>query len=446
MYFQQFQTKLTTLLNSSQKTVLRHLIAATKKIDQIFVEQISKDNYGYPRRIRKEEILEQSQRNKLLLSHYTIVKRTSHNQLKAIRYEKHYRSQLIFIAKHLDEASKICKNEEFKNFLNQKGKDLLEGRYLRGETMWVKMKNNYPINLAIGPLLTYHDRFFGIKTFYSSAVYLRDLKKEAFYQKIVEKIRKRSSQIISPFPDFIPKEERVEVGDVVAYGGEVAKMKATAWSRPSAQTESRQIIQKYGSKKILFENMIKLRFKKLALLLYKKLFSSPSSVKNLLNNAVLGTLLHEIGHGYGQYKNATSRLENLFWQFEELKCDLFALCISYDLIKENLISEKDHCLLIKSIICDILAQYKLAQKIKERKSHAYSTQYLITSLIKDGVLHPEKNRYRIDYFLLKENSKNYLHEILKILSLFSKQEAKRFIKMTKSNVKRLGADKILKSL
>ncbi len=429
MYFQKFKTHLEKTLNSEQKEVLKYLVLATKIIDKIFVRQITRDNFGYLKNLDKNKILNLNKKNPDILSHYTIIKKKN-KKVFTIRYEDIYKKELNKITKYLILAANKCQDKQFKKFLYQRCKDLLNGTYKEGEKNWIQMKTNYPINLAIGPLLTYHDKFFGVKTFYSSCVYIRNLKKEKFYEKITKKIKKDFPKLVFINSEITPKKEIIEIGDIYAYGGEIAKMKAVAWSRPSSSTDCREIINKYGSKKLLFENAIKLRFDSYGFKIYEKIFNKKINKTKLLFFSLLGVYLHELGHAYAIYKNTQERLKNYFWTFEELKSDLFSLCISHKLIDYKFIDENQYQLLIEGFFTDILSQHELSKKIPERKGHAFSAKYLFYKFINDKILIYSLNHFKISFEALKKFLPLYLKEIQLVLATYNYNQAKNFVERT----------------
>jgi len=430
-FLKKFNTPLYKNISLSQKKVLAYLTLATKIIDKIFVKQITTDNFCYPKQLNKEIILEANKKNPLILSHYTLLKtnRDKTSNIVFFRYEDYYQKELAEIAKYLILAAKECNDLDFKKFLYQRAIHLIEGNYKESEKTWVLMRTNYPINIAIGPLLTYHDKLFGVKTYYSSCVYIRNISKEKLYQKITKKIKKNFLENVFFLSDVIPKKEIIEVGDIYVYGGEVAKMKAVAWARPSNSTDCRDVLNKYGSKKLIFENAIEERIRSDGFMIYKSLFNNSPSLQDLIFYTQMGIFLHELGHGYGLYSSSKERLRDFFWFFEELKSDIFAIHLSPYLIDYKFISQKNYEFLIQGLICDIFSQYQLAKKVPERKGHAFSAKYLFVKFIKDKIFQKKNKFFEIDFKILKIKSAIYLREIQNILANFSYKEVLDFVRL-----------------
>jgi hypothetical protein len=427
-FFKKFNTPLYNNLDLSQKKVLAYLTLATKITDRIFVKQITSDYFCYPKKVDKKIILEANKKNPPILSYYTLLKNNK-NDIVSFRYEDYYQKELGEIAKYLIFAAKECGDLDFKKFLYQRAIHLIEGNYKESEKTWVLMKTDYPINIAIGPLLTYHDKLFGIKTYYSSCVYIRNLSKEKLYQKITKKIKKNFLENVFFPSDVTPRKEIIEVGDIYVYGGEIAKMKAVAWARPSNNTDCKDVLNKYGTKKLIFGNAIAERIKNYGVLVYKSLFNQSISLKDLIFYTQMGIFLHELGHGYAIYSTSKERLKDFFWFFEELKSDVFAIHLSPYLIEYKFISKKNYEFLIKGLITDIFSQYQLAKKVPERKGHAFSAKYLFFNFIKDKVFKKKNKVFEIDFEVLKKKSAIYLKEIQDVLANFSYDEALNFIKL-----------------
>ncbi|MBT8142225.1 MAG: NUDIX hydrolase [Gammaproteobacteria bacterium] len=342
-------------------------------------------------------------------------------------YSVHYMNEIMQIHKHLNNAADWMENEdrEFAGYLRQRSFDLLRDDYEAGDASWVTGRFNQ-LNGQIGSYETYDDTLFGVKSYFSLNVLLRN--KEAS-EKLASGLRNLQAvhdALPYQFPRRINENLSLGVYDVIADFGQ-SRGANTATILPNEAEQSR----KYGRTIMLRHNIMtnpvlfanaQARFAAAV---------EPEFAADLsMDGQFQRTLWHEVGHYLGVDETESggdldAALEEVADHFEEMKADLVSLFTAKELLeKEELGAETFKQIQAGGIL-------RVLRTNKPRRDQAYGTMQLMqfNYLLENEVISfdPEMEKIHIDYEKFPAVVASMLEEVLGIQASGKKNEAKAMI-------------------
>jgi hypothetical protein len=370
-------------LPSQDRAMLKHLIAASQQIDEIFWRQsyrkaveirdrlkaakdpISKQLYRlvminagpfdrledfkpfygtetmppgagfYPEDLTRKEFEEyvaaHPERREALLSGLTVVKRDG-KELKAVPYHEEYAKWLEPAAKELEAAAAASASASFRRYLTSKAKALRDDNYFQTDCDWIDLKDS-PYELVLGPFEVYEDQLMGIKTSYEASVAVRDVRESSKLAAYIAHLQELEDNL--PYPEADRRKvaglasPMVVVRDLYRGGDLRVGYQAAATNLPNDP----KVHEKKGSKKIFWKNVFEARVDKVILPISKELME-PSQAKLVTARGVFeDVLMHELCHALGpRYVRGTDekvpvnqRLGDLYSAVEELKATVAGL-------------------------------------------------------------------------------------------------------------------------
>ena len=370
-------------LPNQDRAMLKHLIAASQQIDEIFWRQsyrkaveirdrlkaakdpISKQLfrlvminagpfdrledfkpfYGtetmppgagfYPEDLTRKEFEEyvaaHPERREALLSGLTVVKRDG-KELKAVPYHEEYAKWLEPAAKELEAAAAASASASFRRYLTSKAKALRDDNYFQTDCDWIDLKDS-PYELVLGPFEVYEDQLMGIKTSYEASVAVRDVRESTRLAAYIAHLQELEDNL--PYPEADRRKvaglasPMVVVRDLYRGGDMRVGYQAAATNLPNDP----KVHEKKGSKKIFWKNVFEARVDKVILPISKELME-PSQAKLVTARGVFeDVLMHELCHALGpRYVRGTDekvpvnqRLGDLYSAVEELKATVAGL-------------------------------------------------------------------------------------------------------------------------
>lgn len=225
-----------------------------------FVENIDEKPLGaffYPPDITLEEF--ENMQDSLKTSAYTFIRRDSIGNLIVIPYNVVLRNYVEKISTKLIESSELTDNLEFKNYLKLKAEAFLTDNYYDSDTTWLNMKSN-TIDIAIGPIDIYEDKFYNCKAEHQAFVLIKDLE----WSKKMEKytLWLPFLQKALPVPEEYRSEEPGEESDINVY--EVIFIAGSAKSGGATISQNLPLDAKAqadkGTRNLQFKNIINAKF------------------------------------------------------------------------------------------------------------------------------------------------------------------------------------------
>ncbi|HET7321720.1 MAG TPA: hypothetical protein VFI96_04425 [Longimicrobiaceae bacterium] len=256
----------------------------------------------YPHDITKAEfekaVAEGGARADSLQSQYTLVRRDSTGRLYAVPYHVAYHDALARAADDLRQAAELAEEPGLKKYLSLRADALLSDDFRPSDLAWMDMKDN-TIGIVIGPIETYEDQLFGIKTANEAYVLVKDKEwsqRLAHYIELLPGLQ-RGLPVPEEFKQETPGTgSDLNAYDAVYYAGQAnAGAKTIAINLPN--DEEVQLTK--GTRRLQLKNAMRAKFDKILVPIAKQLVV-PEQQENVTFNAFFeNTMFHEVAHGLG---------------------------------------------------------------------------------------------------------------------------------------------------
>ena len=370
-------------LPEQDRVMLKHLIAASQQIDEIFWRQsyskaveirdrlkAAKDPtsrlllrlvminagpfdrledfkpfYGtdtmppgagyYPEDLTRKEfedyVAAHPEQREALLSSLTVIKRKG-KDLVAVPYHEEYAKWLEPAAKELEAAAAASASASFRRYLTSKAQALRDDNYFQTDCDWIDLKDS-PYELIFGPFEVYEDQLMGIKASYEASVAVRDVAESNRLASYITHLQELENNL--PYPEADRRKlaglasPMVVVRDIYRGGDMRVGYQAAATNLPNDP----KVHEKKGSKKIFWKNVFEARVDKVILPISRELME-PSQAKLVTARGVFeDVLMHELSHALGpRYVRGTDekipvnqQLGDLYSAIEELKATVAGL-------------------------------------------------------------------------------------------------------------------------
>jgi len=397
-------------------------------------EEKNKGAEFYPTNMTKEEfeswIKEHPEDEKLFKSYYTVIRRKG-DELIAVPYSEEYKEFLEPASKLLREAAELSENKSLKKFLLSRAEAFLSNDYSQSEVDWIKLDSD--IEITIGPYEVYEDGLFGYKASFESCVTIKD-REESEKLKIYAKHLKEidSSLPIDKKFKFTKKSQTSPISVVteIFTGGDASSgYRFQAFNLPNDE----KIREKYGSKKVLLKNIMKIKFDELAKPLGESIIDG-SQVKYISFDSHFNfVLFHELSHGIGPGQiilddgpkvTVNDRLKELYNPLEEAKADIAGLYCAQYFMERGVIEKKDKELYV-TYLNNLFRLFRLG--LNEAHGKAGTVEY--NYLKERGAISFDKSseKFKVEYGRIKRSVPEFLKELLDIQAEGSYENAQNFL-------------------
>ncbi len=370
-------------MSMEEREGLKHLIKAAEMVDQIFwmqayggnlaadtvskksVREFMRINYGpwdrldnnrpfiegvgakplganfYPSDMRKGEFDSLTDESKN--SPYTIIVREE-GVLKVKKYPDAYQHMIREASMELNHAAKFFRDSMFSLYLTKRAEALLSNNYDESDRIWLDMKDNR-FDIIIGPIESYEDRLYGIKTSYEAYVLVKDIE----WSKRLDKYVAYLGELQEGLPvDARYKKEQAGMSsqlaayDIVYYAGDCnSGSKTIAVNLPNDPVLQ---VQK-GTRRSQLKNTIKAKFDHILIPIANELVV-PEQRKHITFNAFFSDIMfHEVAHGLGIKETINgkgtvqSALGPHYSALEEGKADILGLYMITQLYEKKVLTE-----------------------------------------------------------------------------------------------------------
>jgi len=344
----------------------------------------------------------------------------------SVPYSVAYAPDIFFIHDRLIAAAGHVESGDpaFARYLRLRARDLLADDYEGGDAAWVTGDFVGNLNAQIGSYETYDDALYGVKTFFSLSLLVRDRPRSDELQAALQDIQTVENAL--PYSNHREVRTDIPVGvyNIIADFGQ-ARGANTATILPNEAYLARQ----YG-RTILMRGNILLNEEQFAET--HRAFSAAVIQSQggdiTAEGGFYRTLWHEIGHYLGVDQTADGRdldvaLEDTADLLEEMKADLVSLSAARILNQRGRITDAQLQTIYASGIRRVL------QKNRPRREQPYQTMQLMqwNWFMDRGALRVENGRLRIDYRRYPEAVTSLLREVLAIQRAGDRARANAFI-------------------
>ncbi|HYD87810.1 MAG TPA: hypothetical protein VEA80_10070 [Vitreimonas sp.] len=344
----------------------------------------------------------------------------------AVPYSVAYAEDIFFIHDRLIAAAAHVESGDpaFARYLRLRARDLLADDYEAGDAAWVTGEFTGNLNAQIGSYETYDDALYGVKTFFSLSLLVRDRERSEELQAALGDIQTVENAL--PYDQHREVRSDIPVGvyNIIADFGQ-SRGANTATILPNEAYLARQ----YG-RTILMRGNILLNEEQFAET--HRAFAAAVAQNQADDITAEGgfyrTLWHEIGHYLGVDQTADGReldvaLEDTADLLEEMKADLVSLTAARILNQRGRITNAQ----LRNIYASGIR--RVLQKNRPRREQPYQTMQLIqwNWFMDRGALRFENGRLRIDYRRYPEAVTSLLREVLAIQRAGDRARANAFV-------------------
>jgi hypothetical protein len=355
------------------------------------------------------------------------IRRVAPADFYAVPYALAYAAELEEAGGHLLAAAEAVRaeDEDLADYLANRRRDFMTNDYESGDAAWV-MGDFANLNAQIGSFETYDDELYGVKTFMSHSVLVRDAERTRGLREALRGIQAIEDAL--PYAPHRKVRENLPVGvyNVVADFGQ-ARGTNTASILPN---ESR-ITRKYGRTILLRYNIMTHPDLLAVSQATWTAAVAPEHTQDLgEEGAFYRTLWHEIGHYLGPDRDRAGRELGLALQenadlVEELKSDLVSLFAAQALRRSG---DFDDARLRNVQAAGIL---RVLQKNQPRRGQPYQTMQLMQMnyFLEKGLLEWDtaSGRLRIHYARYPEAVASMLEKVLALQAAGDKAASDAFI-------------------
>jgi hypothetical protein len=343
-----------------------------------------------------------------------------------VPYSVAYADDIAFIYDRLNAAAANVEDGDaaFARYLRLRARDLLADDYEGGDAAWVTGDFTGNLNAQIGSYETYDDALYGVKTFFSLSLLVRDRARSAELQEALEDIQRVEDALPYESDREVRSDIPVGVYNIIADFGQ-ARGANTATILPNEAYLARQ----YGRTILMRGNI----------LLNEEIFAEThrafaaavvdaQGADLTPEGGFYRTLWHEIGHYLGVDQTSDGReldvaLEDTADLLEEMKADLVSLTSARILNQRDRITDAQ----LRGIYASGIR--RVLQKNRPRREQPYQTMQLIqwNWFMEHGALRFENGRLRIDYRRYPEAVTSLLREVLAIQRAGDRARANAFV-------------------
>ena len=346
----------------------------------------------------------------------------------AAPYSVAYAEKIIEAYQLLNDTAAIMQSEDpaFARFLRLRARDLLADDYDGGDAAWVSSQFTGNLNAQIGSYETYDDSLYGVKSFFSLSLLMRDQQRTQELLSAIDGIQTIENAL--PYANHKTVRQQLPVGvySIIADFGQ-ARGANTATILPNEGHLSRQ-----HGRIILIRGNI---------LTNPEIFARGQTAFNAAiidsqhkdlqpDGNLYRTLWHEIGHYLGadrteRGEDLDAALQDTADLLEEMKADLVSLFAAPRLQQMGIQTEQQLRAIYASGILRVL------QKNQPRRTQPYQTMQLIqwNWFLDKGLLtfDPQSKRLQIHYDQYPQAVESLLREVLNLQTTGDRDLAESFV-------------------
>ena len=329
----------------------------------------------------------------------------------------------LLMAASVDVASD---DSDFSSYLELRARDLLSDNYEGGDAAWVRGRFKH-LNAQIGSYEVYGDTLYGVKTFFSLSLLVRDEDKSRELNAALQGLQ--SIQDSLPVGAGLKIQQDIPVGvyNVVADFGQ-SRSANPASILPNDADHSR----KYGRTILLRYNiMTHPELFESALTRYRTAVSPQFANDLTLEGPFYRTLWHEVGHYLGvditeDGRDLNEALSPWGSHYEELKADLVSLFTSAQMNQAGQMSDE----LLRSVQAGGVLRVLQSNQPRTAEQPYQAMQLMqLNYFLEHGLLDfdPATGRLDINYEAYEQTVAEMLGEVLAIQSAGDVDRAAAFI-------------------
>jgi hypothetical protein len=383
--------------------------------DKAFIEGVGEKPKGanfYPTDLSVEEF--ETYNNPFKNSQYTLLRRDDKGKLYTQWYHEAFKEEVKQASSLLHRASEISSNPSFSYYLKLRAEALLNDRYKPSDIAWLNLENN-ALDIIIGPIENYEDKFLGLKTAHEAYVLVKDRewsKRLARYAQLLPQLQEGLPVDEKYKQDPIGSNAQLNAYDVVYYAGDCnAGSKTIAVNLPNDEG----IQMEHGTRRSQLKNAMRAKYDKILVPLSEVLIAEDQR-KHITFYAFFGnTMFHEVAHGLGIKNTITGKgtvreaLKDEASALEEGKADILGLYMVTELFEMGEMQEGE----LMDNYVTFLASLFRSVRFGASSAHGRANMLRFNYFSEMGAFqyNEEDGTYRVDQVKMQE-AMNSLSELI----------------------------------
>ena len=346
---------------------------------------------------------------------FSVVQKGTDGKLRQVPFSEAYKSDLAACAKDLRDAAKLTDNATLKRFLEARAAAFLSNDYYASDMAWMDL--DAPLDITIGPYETYNDEIFGYKAAFEAYINVRDDAETAklkFFGDHLQEVENslpidgkyRNAKLGALSPIRV-------VNQIFAAGDGDHGVKTAAYNLPNDE----RVVQEKGSKRVMLRNVQEAKFKT-TLEPISKTVLAPSALAGLnFDSFFTHILAHEMSHGIGPHqitvggKASTPRqeLKEVYAAVEEAKADVLGLFMLQHFFDKGYLKADEN-----RLYTTFLASSFRTLRFGINEAHGKGMAVQFNYLTDKGAFVYQGGAWRVDSSKIKGAVRDLAHDLLMI--------------------------------
>lgn len=348
------------------------------------------------------------------LSWYTVVRRDENGKLKSVPYHVEYAAEVEEMCTLMQKAADLAEDPGLKNYLLKRIEAFRTDDYLESDLAWMDMKESN-IDIVVGPIESYDDKFQETKTSYESYILLKDNERSKDLAKFVAMLPELQKELPCrpEYKTFVPgTSSDLNVYDAVYYAGDGnAGSKTIAINLPNDE----RVHALKGTRRLQLRNVMKAKFDKIMLPIGEQVLSKEDMEHLKFDAFFWNVTFHEVAHGLGVKEtidgkgtvDAAMGTEKTSW--EEAKADILGLFMVCRLVEKGEITN----ITVEDALTTYIAGIFRSVRFGAASSHGKANMMCFNYMQQQGAFSKnEEGKYTIDYAKAKEAMNSWADLIL----------------------------------
>lgn len=336
---------------------------------------------------------------------FTVIKRGTNGQLKAVPYNVEYQKELSQASALLREAAALTEQPTLRNFLNARAQAFLSNDYYASDVAWMEL--NASIEPTIGPYENYEDEWFNYKAAFEAYVTVLDNPGTRELQKYSSQLQWLEDNLPIDPKDRNPKLGALSpirvVNQVIASGDGARGVTTAAYNLPNDE----KVVKEKGSKRTMLKNVQEAKFKTVLVPISKASLAAADQANLDFQAFFTHILMHELMHGLGphdihdaQGRPTTARLalKETFSALEEAKADISGLWALQKLIDKGQLDKSLERTMYDTFLASSFRTIRFGVGEAHGKGMAMQLNYLLDEggvvVAKDGTFAVDRSRIK----------------------------------------------------
>ena len=423
-----FKVSLDTL-TSEDKKVVKILERVGLLVHTIWLEQVDPktgEAYFYPEGVTKEEIMAAAERDKEILSPYTVVMKDPDGKLYAQNYSEVHKKEITKICDLLEEAAGVTKSRRLRDYLKKLSRAYRKGDYQSALVAFLN-NGNPMIDLLMGPIESYNDEFLGIKRSFQFSLLLMQMDETKEVDEMIKQMNRLS--FLKPTGSVAQrlKSDRIQVrvDEVLMFAGRQASSMPSSVNLPNEP----ELLAKHGAKILVYNNSLYKKYdKQLRPYMSKVAYFDTDRARTAMKEANYRLIvLHEIAEGVIKFEGMERRSGEYIDVIRELNADLFGVMTAKYLVLNGLLSvDQYNELLVATVIFAVNLCHRI-EKVPSLYVYAKGHAIMFNYMTRSGALTVSRGKLKFNFDQMSADIDALAYVVVSILREGTHVEAKKLL-------------------